>query len=126
MYRVFREEVPDMGSLYFPVGDPPRVGDNMGIWYAKTHTLSTTVSTILIEHEELIVLGAVSYAASSGTRYAVGRLNASGWTPRGMAAFAADRLKSYQAWLDLLKADYSASGVPMPQWGDFASDWNKV
>src|ERR1019366_1247200 len=40
MYRVFREEIPDMGSLYFPVWDPPMVGDNMGIWYAKMHTLT--------------------------------------------------------------------------------------
>ena len=126
MYRVFREEVPDGGSLYFPVGDPPNVGDLMRIWYAKVHTLSGAASTILTEHEELIAMGAVAYAASSGTRYAVGRLNASGWTPRGMAAFSLDRMKAYKEWLANLVDDYSTSGVPFPQWGDFPSDWNKV
>lgn len=126
MYRVFREEVPDGGSLFFPVGDPPVVGDKMRIWYAKTHTLSAGASTILQEHEELIALGAVAYAASSGTRYAVGRLNASGWTPKGMAAFAGDRQKAYAIWLDDLRSSYSASGSPMPQWGDWPSDWSRI
>jgi len=79
-YLVFEEELPDMGSLYFPAAQAPRVGDNMGIWYAKTHTLSNAASSILTEHEELIALGAVAHAASAGTRYATGRLNASAWT----------------------------------------------
>ena len=123
MYRVFREEIPDMGSLFFPVGDAPRVGDNMKIWYAQIHTLSAGASTILIEHEELIALGAVAYAAQAGTRYAIGRLNASGWTPKGMQAFATERLAPYQAWLDQLRDAYSTGGVPFVQWGDYPYDW---
>jgi hypothetical protein len=126
MYLIFREEVPDGGSLYFPTGDPPVVGDMMRIWYAKSHTLSAGVSTILLEHEELIALGAVAYAATSGTRYAVGRLNASGWTPKGMAAFGIDRMKAYQAWLGELMESYAGSGTPMPQWGDWPSDWMRM
>jgi hypothetical protein len=125
-YLVFREEVADKGSLYFPAAQAPRVGDNMGIWYAKTHTLSNAASTILTEHEELIGLGAVAYAASAGTRYATGRLNASMWTPKGLSAFAADRMAAYKAWLSRVEADYATAGVPMPQWGSFPSDWNQV
>ncbi len=125
-YLMFREEIADAGSLYFPVAQAPRVGDNMKIWYAKTHTLSSGVSTILIEHEELITLGAVAWAASSATRYAVGRLNASMWTPKGLAEFAQDRMAAYKLWLTRLEMDYAGSGLPMPQWGQFPSDWSKV
>jgi hypothetical protein len=125
-YVVFREELPDAGSLYFPVGDPPNVGDNLRIWYAKAHVLTTAESTILTEHEELIALGAVAYAATAATRYAVGRLNASAWTPRGLQLFAQERMAAYQGWLGELKASYSASGLPMPQWGDYPSNWIQV
>jgi hypothetical protein len=125
-YRIFREEIPGGGSLFFPIGDPPLVGDRMRVTYAKTHTLSTVVSTIPTEHEELIALGAVAYAARSGTRYAIGRLNASIWTPKGLAAFATESMKAFQAWLEELRDSYSASGAPMPSWGTYPSDWSRV
>ncbi len=126
MYRVFREELPDQGSLFFPVGDPPTAGDTMKIWYAKAHTLNGVTSTILTEHEELIVLGAVAYAAQAATRYAQNRLNASSWTPRGIAEFARDRMAAYRAWLAELVATSSNSGAPFVQWGEFPWDWTLV
>jgi hypothetical protein len=126
VYLIFREEVPDMGTYYFPGIQPPNVGDNMRVWHGKTHTLSTTVSTILIEHEELIGLGATAWATQAAARYAQGRLNASAWTPKGMQAFATERMAAYKLWLSELEESYAPSGLPIPQWGDFPSDWNSV
>ncbi len=126
MYLVFREEIPDMGSLYFPVGNPPNVGDSMKIWYAQMHTLNGTTSTILTEHEEIISLGAVAYAAQAATRYAQNRLNASVWTPRGIAAFATARMAEYKAMLEDLRSSYGTAGVPFVQWGDYPFDWTQV
>jgi hypothetical protein len=126
MYRVFREEWPTAGSLYFPQGDPPTVGDNMKVWYAMAHTVNNSTSTILQEHEEVISLGAVAYAVDAATRYAVGRLNASLWTPRGLQAFATLKKQEYNAWLERLRASYGTSGAPWVQWGQWAWDWNRV
>jgi hypothetical protein len=126
MYRVFREEWPTAGSLFFPQGNPPNAGDSLKVWYAMAHTLSATQSTILQEHEELISLGAVAYAADAATRYAIGRLNASLWTPRGMQAFANLKKQEYNGWLERLRASYGTSGVPWVQWGQWAWDWNRV
>jgi hypothetical protein len=126
MYRVFREEWPTAGSLYFPVGDAPTVGDNLKVWYACQHTLNNSASTILQEHEELIALGAVAHASEAATRYAAGRLNASAWTPRGMQAFATLKMQAYRAWLEQLRSAYGTSGVPWVQWGQWAWDWNRV
>jgi hypothetical protein len=125
-YVVFREEIIGGGSLYFSIGDPPLAGDSLKVWYAKAHILDNATSTILQEHEELIALGAVAYAGTSATRYAASRLNATGWTPRGLAAFAADRMKEYRAELDRLASVYATAGLPVPQWGQVASDWWKV
>jgi hypothetical protein len=88
--------------------------------------LSAGTSTILQEHEELIALGAVAYAAEAGTRYAVGRLNASLWTPKGMQAFGVTKMGEYKAWLEQLRASYGTSGTPMVQWGQWPWDWNRV
>ena len=126
IYRIFREEIPGGGSLFFPVGDPPLVGKSMRVWYAKAHTLSASVSTLPQEHEEVIALGAVAYAARSGTRYAIGRLNASIWTPKGLAAFATESMKAFRDWLEQLRESYSSSGTPMPQWGSYPSGWSRV
>jgi hypothetical protein len=126
LYRIFREEFPQLGSFYFPQGDPPAVGDVMRLWYASAHTLTATQSTILQEHEELITLGGVSYAADAATRYAIGRLNASLWTPRGLQAFALEKKKEYTVWLEQLRASYGTSGAPMVQWGEWPWDWNRV
>jgi hypothetical protein len=125
-YLMFREEIADMGSLYFPIAQPPVVGQNMKIWYAQAHTLSAATSTILTEHEEVISLGAVAYAAQAATRYAQHRLNASAWTPKGIQAFANERMLEYLTWLDNLRAAYSSGAVPFIQWGQFPWDWTQV
>jgi|GEM_PF-2331655 len=125
-YLIFREEIPEGGSLYFSTGDPPLAADPLKIWYASGHTLSNATSTIPQEHEELIVLGAVAYAARSSTRYTAARLNATGWTPRGLAAFATEQMKEYVRELERVRADLATAGLPVPQWGQVASDWWKI
>jgi hypothetical protein len=125
-YLPFREEFPNAGTLYFPSGDPPNAGDELKIWYALVHTLNGSTSTILQEHEELIELGAVAYATQAASRYAQNRLNASAWTPRGIQLFATERMAAYLAELNAVRDAYQTPGVPLPQWGQVASDWFEV
>ena len=122
----FREDPPNQGGLYFDVGDPPTAGDQMKCWYAGTHQLDNGISTIPTEHEEVIALGALAYAALAASRYSQNRLNASQWTPRGLQAFAIERLTAYQSQLDALRGDYGSEQMPMPRWGQFDSDWFKL
>lgn len=126
MYRTFREEYPQLGSIFLSAGDAPNVGDAMKMWYAASHVLSATASTILQEHEELVSLGAVAYAATAATRFTASRQNATSWTPRGIAAFAQDRMKAYTAWLEQLRSSYSSEAQPWVQWGQWPWDWNRV
>lgn len=125
-YLIFREELIDQGTLYLPTGDPPAVGDLLKIWYAGVHSLTTSSSTLPTEHEEVITLGAVAYAAQAGTRYAVGRLNASAWTPRGLQEFASERMAAYLAVLRTLRDSYSSAGTPNPRWGQVDREWFKL
>jgi len=125
-YLVFREELIDQGTLYLPMGEPPAVGDSIKVWYAMVHTLSTTTSTLPTEHEEVITLGAVAYAAQAATRYSAGRLNASAWTPRGLQEFASERTAAYLDVLARLRASYGSSGAPMPRWGQVDREWYKL
>lgn len=125
-YLAFREELADQGTLYLPTGDPPASGDALKVWYASVHTLSASTSTIPTEHEEIIALGAMAYAAQAGERYSAGRLNASAWTPRGMQDFADKAMADYLAVLTALRSSYGSAGVPRPQWGQVDQEWYRL
>jgi len=125
-YLVFREEIADQGTLYFPTGDPPAAGDSLKVWYASVHTLSNATSTIPTEHEEIVTLGAVAYAAQAAERYSAGRLNASAWTPQGMKDFADKAMADYLAVLAALRSSYGSAGVPQPQWGQVDQEWYRL
>jgi len=125
-YLVFREELADQGTLYLPTGDPPAVGDLLKVWYASLHTLSAGASTLPTEHEEIIALGATAYAARAAERYAVSRLNASSWTPRGLREFADERMGDYLAVLGALRSSYGSAGTPQPQWGQVDREWYRL
>lgn len=125
-YLVFREELVDQGTLYFPAGDPPAAGDSLKVWYAGVHTLSNSTSTLPTEHEEIISLGAVAYAAQAAERYSAGRLNASAWTPKGMQDFADKAMADYLAVLTALRSSYGSAGVPRPQWGQVDQEWYRL
>lgn len=125
-YLVFREELTDQGTLYLATGDPPAAGDQLRVWYASVHTLSATISTIPTEHEEIITLGAVAYAAQAAERYTASRLNASAWTPKGLQDFADKAMADYLAVLASLRAAYGSAGVPQPQWGQVDREWYRL
>ncbi len=125
-YRLFREELIDQGTLYLPTGNPPAAGDLLKIWYAKSHTLDASTSTLPTEHEEVITLGATAYAAHAAARYSASRLNASAWTPRGLAEFAAERMATYLSVLEALRAGYSSAAAPSPHWSQVDREWFRV
>lgn len=64
-----------MDMLYLPV---PGDGGNARIRWGKLHTLDASSSTIPTEHEELIVLGATGYLATSASVFAVDKATLSG------------------------------------------------
>lgn len=125
-YLSFWEEVAGGGSIYMPVGDPPKVGDQIKFWCASAHSVTNVASTIPTEHEELITLGGVAYAAQAAARYAQNRLNASYWTPRGIQLYATERMAEYVKRLDELRAQMEWVGRGMVQWGDVPDDWQEL
>jgi hypothetical protein len=125
-YLSFWEELPGQGSLYLPVGDPPIAGQSIKLWLALAHAVTNVSSTVATEHEELIGLGAVAYAAQAAARYAQNRLNASYWTPRGILAFAQERMAEYTKRLDELRAQMEWVGRGMVRWGDVPDDWPEL
>ena len=97
----------------------PQTDEEMRIWYIVPHTIenlaSATITSLLAEHESLIVLGAAGHAAMSravdltevaGTDlYAIGLLGT--WGQR--------KLKEFQAELRKLQEQSVRSG---PAWGE--------
>lgn len=125
-YLSFWEEVPGGGSVYMPVGDPPVAGQSIKFWCATLHSVTSNFSSILSEHEEFIELGAKAYALQAATRYAQNRLNASYWTPKGIAAFAKEVMAEYQARLVEMRTANEWTGRGVVQWGDVPDDWQEL
>ena len=80
------EEIPDGSDVY--------------IYYGKLHTLSTEISTIPAEYEDLISYGAGGYAAVEWAAFAINRVNIGGtMTPGEFLAWGNEKLKHFRAEL---------------------------
>lgn len=117
-YRLFLENPQGSGAVYLYGSDFPAVGESIRLWWTGAHELSNLVSTIPLEHEEVICLGAVAYAAEAAARYTATRLNASYWTPRSLAAFARERMMAYQVELARVGVSWTGGGMVRPTWAE--------
>lgn len=106
-WRVYWDDAIPKLFLDIREGGQPQSGDKVRVWYSARHTIngldSATATTIPLEHESLIVLGAAGHAAMSravdlieiaGTDlYQVGLLGT--WGQRKLREFT-DKLKQIQ------------------------------
>jgi len=101
-------------SVEFPIGKAPRYlqrfelwtghvymedkgdGSNARVRWLKKHTLAVGSTTIPVEHEEIIVLGATGYLAMSASSYTVDRATIAGhYGTVSYKAWGKDRLDRY-------------------------------
>lgn len=104
------------GSLRLLGKEAPKAGDQIRVLYARRHTLTTESSSIPLEHEHIIVMGAAGYAALEWANYAIGRVNVSDRTPQQYWEWGAARLGEFRAKLGELRAQWAARGESRVAW----------
>lgn len=100
-YRLFRED--RQARKVYVLGDTPAAGENLRFWYAKSHTLDDVGSTIPVEHEELVTVGAAGFAALQISVYSIDRLGVTGATPGRWREWAEERLQEFRSRLEALR-----------------------
>jgi hypothetical protein len=110
---IFRVEV--NGWVYLLGDAVPAEGEGAKFWYAGTHILDEDGSTLPLEHEELVALGAAGFAAVELANYSIGRLNANGRAPEWYQAWGEARLREFWRRLDGLRAG-SGPGAAAGGW----------
>jgi len=110
-------------SVEFPIGENPTYYQKFRIWqdtiqmadegdgddarvkWYKEHTLDAESSTIPSQFEELIVLGATGYLASSASVYTVDKATIAGkWATINFLKWGQERLDRYEKKLKALKS----------------------
>jgi len=77
------------------VGAP--AGENATIFWTQLHTLDGASSTLPVQHEDIVAIGAAAYAALDWTSFATNRLNTGGDDVWGRyKALAEERLREFQ------------------------------
>jgi len=83
-----------------------RAGEGIRLFYARPHTIegldSAAATTLSLEQEELISLGAAGYAALQRAQDAIGRVNISGQAPALWRDWGERRLREFRTRLDQL------------------------
>jgi hypothetical protein len=75
----------------------PSAAENVYVYWTRTHTLDGASSTIPVQHEDLIAIGAAAYAALDWTSFAVNRINTGGDDVWGRyKAFGDERLRDFR------------------------------
>jgi len=109
-------------SVEFPIGENPTYYQKFRLWqdtiemtnegdgsdarvrWYKEHTLNGSSSTIPSQFEELIVLGATGYLASSASVYTVDKATIAGkWATINFLKWGEQRLERYESNLKALK-----------------------
>ncbi len=78
-------------------------GEDARVRWHRKHTLDAVSSTIPVEHDEIVILGATGYLAKSAAAYTVDRASIAGrWGNINYRAWAEERLQRYDAALATL------------------------
>lgn len=115
LYRLFRED--RAGKKVYVLGSGLVEGENVRFWLAKAHTLDVTTSTIPMEHEELILLGAAGFAALSMAEYVIDRVTVSGWAPRQYREWGEGRLAEFRRRLEDIRLTRASGLGSFVSWG---------
>jgi hypothetical protein len=91
------------GDTLTILGDEVPDGSNAYIYYGKLHTLDASSSTLPVEYEDLVTIGACGYAAVEWAAYAINRVNIGGdVVPREFLAWGKEKLDYFKAELKRL------------------------
>ena len=123
-YLEFREE--GGGSVYLLCDEAPVAGQNIKFWYARAHTLEGSSSTIPVEDEELVALGAAAHAAIEWANYAVGRINVGERTAEQYKSWGEAGLAEFRSRLESLCLQQAFSSPYTTHWGAVPKTWKDV
>lgn len=94
-------------TLYLLVDDIPSAGQKARLFYTRGHTISgldgATATTLDDLAEGLMVLGAAAYAALQYAQATINTVTVSGWTPRQLQEWAAERLAAFREGLEAVR-----------------------
>ncbi|MBI3964018.1 MAG: hypothetical protein HY329_00160 [Chloroflexi bacterium] len=91
------------GSLYLQTDDPPAGTETIRVFYAKAHTVDASGSTVLAEHEHVLVAGVAAHALADLAVKATGQVNLSRFTARDLSAIYDRRRAEFDAQLQRLR-----------------------
>ena len=121
-FRVWWDDGSPVLFLDVVPGSQPQTSDSLRLWYTKRHTIqnldSGDATTMLFEHESMLVLGAAGYAClARSVDLNETAANQAVSTPN-YGAQASMYLNEFRAWLALVRAN------PQSRGGDiFGSGW---
>lgn len=100
-------------TLYLQTEDEPQSGDVIRLYYLKKQTIDglegAAATTVPVDDEELIILGATAYAALEKARTAIGKVGVSEETPEHWRNWGNERFLEFKAGLDFVR-DREAMG----------------
>ncbi len=95
------------GALYLEAVLAPEAGESLRVFYTAPHTLSgldsASATTLDAAGEQVVALLAEAYAAFQYGASTINTVTASGWTPRHLREWAADRLALAQQELESIR-----------------------
>lgn len=89
-------------TVTLDVTSAPTGVENVAVYWTKKHTLTSGGSTVPTEHEDLVAVGAVGYAALDRETLAINKINLGGDVWGRYAALGKERLGHFRAELKRL------------------------
>jgi hypothetical protein len=117
-FRVYWDDAAPYLFLDIVEGDQPQAGDVVRIWYAARHAIkdldSAAATTLPLEHESRLVIGAAGHAAMSRALDLVEVAGTDLYQVGLLGSWGVRKLKEYTNWLKELQRTQARSG---PAWG---------
>ena len=106
------------GSILYIADNPkPANADVARVWYTRRHIIdgldAQTTTTVKAEHENLLVIGGTSYAASARARGLAETINAEDNAYKQAAGFAFRRMNEFRAGLNKIRQKPAGGLVQM-------------
>ena len=106
----------DKTTLFIDEATEPQAGETVRVFYTQLHTIedldTETATTVPVEDEELIILGACGYAAQIKSRSAITQINPADTSPAQWSQWSNRRLNELRRKLnqlaDSIKGDLDA------------------
>jgi len=117
-FRVYWDDGVPYLFLDIEEGDQPQSGEKVRVWYTARHSIqdldSAAATTLPLEHESRIVIGAAGHAAMSRALDLVEIAGTDLYQVGLLGSWGVRKLKEYTNWLKDLQRSQARSG---PAWG---------